>query len=88
MCVCSLVTCRSGKGRSLCDRACVLWLLVDLKREDPYGNGDSDGETESLEAPIPKTQLIHRMQLFRTKILHFVNSLHSYLMTRVSKATL
>jgi len=28
--------------------------------------------------------LTHRMQVFRMRLLHFVNSLHDYIMTRVS----
>lgn len=31
----------------------------------------------------PARQQIHRMFLLRVKLMHFVNSLHNYIMTRV-----
>lgn len=33
---------------------------------------------------IDKQQLVHRLQLFRMQLLQFVNSLNSFIMTRVS----
>ncbi|KAE8625668.1 hypothetical protein XENTR_v10006357 [Xenopus tropicalis] len=35
----------------------------------------------------PKGQQIHRMFLLRVKLMHFVNSLHNYLMTRILHST-
>ncbi|XP_075708686.1 gamma-tubulin complex component 5 isoform X2 [Rhinoderma darwinii] len=35
----------------------------------------------------PKEQQIHRMFLLRVKLMHFVNSLHNYMMTRILHST-
>ncbi len=37
-----------------------------------------------VQEEAPTHNLIHRMQIFRVKLMHFVNSLHNYIMTRVS----
>ena len=37
------------------------------------------------QQPQPRIHpLIHRMQIFRMRLLHFVNSLNNYIMTRVA----
>ncbi|KAG8452152.1 hypothetical protein GDO86_004083 [Hymenochirus boettgeri] len=42
----------------------------------------------SLSPPAePNRQQIHRMFLLRVKLMHFVNSLHNYLMTRILHST-
>ena len=67
-------------------------LLTDLEKEPlvPKNDGDDLGYLDlTLRSPdktITKQQLVHKMQLFRMKLLHFVNSLNNYIMTRVSSA--
>lgn len=41
------------------------------------------GLTEEVKVKEPVNQQIHRMCLLRVKLMHFVNSLHNYIMTRV-----
>lgn len=38
---------------------------------------------EEVKVKEPINQQIHRMCLLRVKLMHFVNSLHNYIMTRV-----
>lgn len=38
---------------------------------------------EEVRVKEPVNQQIHRMCLLRVKLMHFVNSLHNYIMTRV-----
>lgn len=40
-------------------------------------------EAGAEEMKEPLNQQIHRMCLLRVKLMHFVNSLHNYIMTRV-----
>lgn len=42
------------------------------------------GVPQEVKAKEPINQQIHRMFLLRVKLMHFVNSLHNYIMTRVS----
>ena len=69
-------------------------LLIDLENEPLVleSNGDDmtfmDLTLRSSDRSITKQQLIHKMHLFRMKLLHFVNSLNNYIMTRVSAALL
>lgn len=65
---------------------CCYWILkyslptdltVAAKRQD-------GGQSEESTAKEPINQQIHRMFLLRVKLMHFVNSLHNYIMTRVS----
>jgi len=37
--------------------------------------------------PLPPTQRVHRFQLLRFRLLYFVNSLHTYVMTRILHST-
>lgn len=39
--------------------------------------------TEEMKVKEPVNQQIHRMCLLRVKLMHFVNSLHNYITTRV-----
>lgn len=41
------------------------------------------GLTDEIKVKEPVNQQIHRMCLLRVKLMHFVNSLHNYIMTRV-----
>ena len=59
-----------------------LILIIDLKRENMELTND-------LDPPLPvevisRAQEIHRMHLFRMRLMHFVNSMHNYLMQTVS----
>uniref|UniRef100_A0A4W6DYG2 Gamma-tubulin complex component n=1 Tax=Lates calcarifer TaxID=8187 RepID=A0A4W6DYG2_LATCA len=42
---------------------------------------------EEAKAKEPINQQIHRMCLLRVKLMHFVNSLHNYIMTRILHST-
>ncbi|KAM4574151.1 gamma-tubulin complex component 5 [Fundulus diaphanus] len=42
---------------------------------------------EEAKLKQPKGQQIHRMCLLRVKLMHFVNSLHNYIMTRILHST-
>ncbi|PIO26826.1 hypothetical protein AB205_0030590 [Aquarana catesbeiana] len=60
--------------------------LVSAAEESPKEDLGSEQQLLShlLPAAEPKKQQIHRMFLLRVKLMHFVNSLHNYMMTRVS----
>uniref|UniRef100_A0AAR2IY50 Gamma-tubulin complex component n=1 Tax=Pygocentrus nattereri TaxID=42514 RepID=A0AAR2IY50_PYGNA len=45
------------------------------------------GQSEEYTAKEPINQQIHRMFLLRVKLMHFVNSLHNYIMTRILHST-
>uniref|UniRef100_A0A9J7XAQ5 Gamma-tubulin complex component n=1 Tax=Cyprinus carpio carpio TaxID=630221 RepID=A0A9J7XAQ5_CYPCA len=45
------------------------------------------GQSEESQAKEPVNQQIHRMFLLRVKLMHFVNSLHNYIMTRILHST-
>nr|XP_006639200.1 PREDICTED: gamma-tubulin complex component 5 isoform X1 [Lepisosteus oculatus] len=55
-------------------------LTAATKR--PEGNVFDDGAANQ-----PVKQQIHRMFLLRVKLMHFVNSLHNYIMTRILHST-
>ncbi|XP_064413641.1 gamma-tubulin complex component 5 [Latimeria chalumnae] len=55
------------------------------KAEGSVFNQDSVSHFETQKEPI--TQQIHRMFLLRVKLMHFVNSLHNYIMTRILHST-
>uniref|UniRef100_A0A8C6PLX6 Gamma-tubulin complex component n=1 Tax=Nothobranchius furzeri TaxID=105023 RepID=A0A8C6PLX6_NOTFU len=42
---------------------------------------------EEVKPKEPSNQQIHRMCLLRVKLMHFVNSLHNYIMTRILHST-
>ena len=54
---------------------------VDLTVATKRGEGSMPQEVKAKE---PINQQIHRMFLLRVKLMHFVNSLHNYITTRVS----
>uniref|UniRef100_A0A673BWQ5 Gamma-tubulin complex component n=1 Tax=Sphaeramia orbicularis TaxID=375764 RepID=A0A673BWQ5_9TELE len=45
------------------------------------------GKINHLTTSEPVNQQIHRMCLLRVKLMHFVNSLHNYIMTRILHST-
>ncbi|XP_016322738.1 gamma-tubulin complex component 5-like [Sinocyclocheilus anshuiensis] len=55
-------------------------LTVAAKRQE-------GGQSEESTAKEPINQQIHRMFLLRVKLMHFVNSLHNYIMTRILHST-
>ncbi|XP_068124227.1 gamma-tubulin complex component 5 isoform X3 [Hyperolius riggenbachi] len=59
------------------------------KKESP--NEDLGSEPQMLphllQQDEPKNQQIHRMFILRVKLMHFVNSLHNYIMTRILHST-
>ncbi|XP_075056188.1 gamma-tubulin complex component 5 isoform X3 [Mixophyes fleayi] len=59
-------------------------LVNTTEKESPKKDFGSEQQLIShLISPAePKKQLIHRMFLLRVKLMHFVNSLHNYMMTR------
>ncbi|XP_034036508.1 gamma-tubulin complex component 5 isoform X2 [Thalassophryne amazonica] len=46
-----------------------------------------EGLAEEVKVKEPINQQIHRMCLLRVKLMHFVNSLHNYIMTRILHST-
>ncbi|KAL1023411.1 hypothetical protein UPYG_G00040520 [Umbra pygmaea] len=46
-----------------------------------------EGHPEEVASKEPVNQQIHRMFLLRVKLMHFVNSLHNYIMTRILHST-
>ncbi|KAJ8350863.1 hypothetical protein SKAU_G00259930 [Synaphobranchus kaupii] len=55
-------------------------LTVAAQRQDARA-------TEEGKVKLPVKQQIHRMFLLRVKLMHFVNSLHNYIMTRILHST-
>lgn len=62
-----------------------MFLLTDFTDVTKKLEG---GLTEEVKAKELLNQQIHRMCLLRVKLMHFVNSLHNYIMTRVRGADL
>ncbi|XP_043853755.1 gamma-tubulin complex component 5 isoform X4 [Dromiciops gliroides] len=54
-------------------------------KEGPLFEQDSVAQFGSQKEPVK--QQIHRMFLLRVKLMHFVNSLHNYIMTRILHST-
>ncbi|XP_038052415.1 gamma-tubulin complex component 5-like, partial [Patiria miniata] len=46
-----------------------------------------DSTLTPRQPPLPKAQLLHRVYLLRYKLIHFVNAVHSYLMSRILHST-
>ena len=65
---------------------CTL-VLLDLKgdtqqtKSDPF---DEDETTDPVSTSPPDQELLHKMFVFRFKLMQFINSIHNYFMTRVS----
>lgn len=65
------------------DESCLSYtVLLDFTGITKKLEGSSAEEVKMKE---PVNQQIHRMCLLRVKLMHFVNSLHNYIMTRVSR---
>lgn len=71
---------------------CTL-VLLDLKgdrrqtKSDASDEDETESETESTD-PVstspPDQELLHKMFVFRFKLMQFINSIHNHFMTRVS----
>ncbi len=61
-------------------------LAKDLAREDIISPRDLEESIlgTKTETASARHDLMHRVRLFRMRLLHFVNNLHAYLMTQVS----
>ncbi|XP_018418313.1 PREDICTED: gamma-tubulin complex component 5 [Nanorana parkeri] len=64
-------------------------LVSAAEKEPPKEDLGSEQQILShlLPEAEPKQQQIHRMFLLRVKLMHFVNSLHNYMMTRILHST-
>lgn len=71
---------------------CTL-VLLDLKgdRRQTKSDAGDDDETESktqatdpVSTSPPDQDLLHKMFVFRFKLMQFINSIHNHFMTRVS----
>lgn len=60
-----------------------LWCLFLLDLTDATRKVE-EGSAEEVKGKEPIKEQVHRMCLLRVKLMHFVNSLHNYIMTRVS----
>ncbi|XP_072028660.1 gamma-tubulin complex component 5-like [Amphiura filiformis] len=64
-------------------------VLADLKKET---HEDEEGKPVTNSAPVVGTRMDdaiikHQLYLLRFKLMHFVNSIHNYLMTRILHTT-
>ncbi|XP_063809343.1 gamma-tubulin complex component 5 [Pseudophryne corroboree] len=64
-------------------------LVNTAEKESPKEDFGSEQQLLShvISPAEPEAQLIHRMFLLRVKLMHFVNSLHNYMMTRILHST-
>uniref|UniRef100_A0A673MXJ2 Gamma-tubulin complex component n=1 Tax=Sinocyclocheilus rhinocerous TaxID=307959 RepID=A0A673MXJ2_9TELE len=60
---------------------------LDTLRFSVAAKRQEGGQSEESTAKEPINQQIHRMFLLRVKLMHFVNSLHNYIMTRILHST-
>lgn len=60
------------------------WCLFLLDLTDATRKVE-EGSAEEVKGKEPIKEQVHRMCLLRVKLMHFVNSLHNYIMTRVSR---
>uniref|UniRef100_A0AAY4ECK6 Gamma-tubulin complex component n=1 Tax=Denticeps clupeoides TaxID=299321 RepID=A0AAY4ECK6_9TELE len=65
----------------------VFLLLLQIKWAKYSLDTLFDGGHEENPPKDPVHQQIHRMFLLRVKLMHFVNSLHNYIMTRILHST-
>lgn len=71
---------------------CTL-LLLDLKSDrqqtmsDPFDEDETESKTRATD-PVstspPDQGILHKMFVFRFKLIQFINSIHNHFMTRVS----
>ena len=70
---------------------CLLDLKGDRRLQKKTDDSDDEDETEGgaltadLESGSPPDEgLLHKMFVFRFKLMQFINSIHNHFMTRVS----
>ena len=61
------------------------WLISDLAKEAAIPSSEDIFSSTSVEN-VSRDEKIHRMHLLRMKLIYFANSLHNYIMTRVSRS--
>lgn len=75
-------------------RISFLFALLDLRtgrQDDSEKSSDEDEEEKRGHAPTVEAagqtdgRLMHQMFVLRFNLMHFVNNLHTYVMTRVSR---
>uniref|UniRef100_A0A8C5M2Q4 Gamma-tubulin complex component n=1 Tax=Leptobrachium leishanense TaxID=445787 RepID=A0A8C5M2Q4_9ANUR len=62
-------------------------LVKAAETESPAEGAEHPPPSSIIPPDEPKGQEIHRMFLLRVKLMHFVNSLHNYMMTRILHST-
>ena len=71
---------------------CAL-VLLDLKSDrqqtmrDPFDDDETEsktGATDPVSTSPPHQEILHKMFVFRFKLIQFINSIHNHFMTRVS----
>ncbi|XP_022091111.1 gamma-tubulin complex component 5-like isoform X2 [Acanthaster planci] len=68
---------------------CLEQLRFSSTTTDPKDKPEVRGDSTPSARPQPlhKAQLLHRVFLLRFKLIHFVNAVHSYLMSRILHST-
>ena len=64
------------------------FVISDLRTPSESAPGDGElmvTEEQRKEKDIERQTLLNHMHLMRMRLMHFVNSLHNYIMTRVSR---
>ncbi|XP_076082498.1 gamma-tubulin complex component 5-like [Mytilus galloprovincialis] len=61
--------------------------FFDLEKDNILHSISTDDITISMNDGLSQPARIHRMQVLRMRLLHFVNSLHNYIMTRILHST-
>ena len=64
---------------------CFIYFSLDLKKEthDDDDEDEPQASQPSADPSTPESIIKHQLYLLRFKLMHFVNSIHNYLMTRV-----
>uniref|UniRef100_A0A8C5ERT8 Gamma-tubulin complex component n=1 Tax=Gouania willdenowi TaxID=441366 RepID=A0A8C5ERT8_GOUWI len=65
----------------------IKWAKYSLDTLRFSGEKLQEAPAEDVKLKEPVHQQIHRMCLLRVKLMHFVNSLHNYIMTRILHST-
>lgn len=73
-----LQSCLNRRG----EKKCIVFLFWNADFIDVAKKLEG-AEVEEMKTKEPVNQQIHRMCLLRVKLMHFVNSLHNYITTRV-----
>ena len=60
------------------------FIITELHKTNVLEDVSQEEEKIKLNQEMPLKGRIHKIQILRMKLLNFVNSLHNYIMTRVS----